>query len=259
MRRLGTAVVTVGLAFAALGAAKATVGSDATDGSGPAQGAGATGAAAPDSTDVAGVSGISGHVDHSFRSRGSPASPSASQPAGHPEGMESMGGMGGRGRDDDSGRSALPDIVRAQRATARFFSVQAAKDAGYTVTFVDRLGFTCIEDLATPGHRGEGGMGVHLVNPAFIGSTDPTTPAALVYRPAKGGQLVLSALEYLVVEPQQPTTPTVFITPMMFTPAGDATVNRFMPDAFYSLHAWVWDLNPSGAFAMWNPKVHCAT
>ena len=152
---------------------------------------------------------------------------------------------------------SLRDVIAAQRATARFFDLDAARRAGYTVTFVDRFGLTCIEDFTTPTHESEGGMGVHLVNPAFVGSTDPRHPAALVYRPAANGRLVLSALEYLVVEPRQPEAPTVFDRMMMFTPAGGKKVNRFMPDAFYSLHAWVWQPNPSGLFAMWNPKVDC--
>jgi len=27
--------------------------------------------------------------------------------------------------------------------------------------------------------------------------------------------------------------------------------------AFYSLHAWVWELNSAGELQPWNPRVHC--
>jgi hypothetical protein len=33
--------------------------------------------------------------------------------------------------------------------------------------------------------------------------------------------------------------------------------NRYGLDAFYELHAWAWEDNPSGAHADWNPKVLC--
>ena len=168
-------------------------------------------------------------------------------------GMDDMHGMHGMDHGDHHPVD-LRDVVRAVRATAPFHSLDAAKKAGYTVLFQDRLGFTCIEDIATPS---QGGMGFHYVNPAYIGATDPAHPAAILYEPGRHGRLHLVALEYLVVEPEQSTAPTVFGQPMMFTPAGDATVNRFMPDAFYSLHAWLWKHNPSGIFAMWNPRVSC--
>jgi len=166
------------------------------------------------------------------------------------QGMDDMSGMTHQGDPAVD----LRDVVRAVVATAPFHSLAAAQKAGYTVLFQDRLGLTCIEDIATPS---QGGMGFHYVNPAYIGATDPAHPAAILYEPGRHGRLHLVALEYLVVEPEQSTAPTVFGQPMMFTPAGDATVNRFMPDAFYSLHAWLWKHNPSGIFAMWNPRVSC--
>jgi hypothetical protein len=33
--------------------------------------------------------------------------------------------------------------------------------------------------------------------------------------------------------------------------------NRYGLPPFYSLHAWIWQENPAGTFAMWNPSVHC--
>ena len=33
--------------------------------------------------------------------------------------------------------------------------------------------------------------------------------------------------------------------------------NRYGIPDFYALHAWIWKSNPSGIFAMWNPKVKC--
>jgi hypothetical protein len=33
--------------------------------------------------------------------------------------------------------------------------------------------------------------------------------------------------------------------------------NRYGLPAFHALHAWIWKFNPSGTFAMWNPRVSC--
>jgi hypothetical protein len=153
--------------------------------------------------------------------------------------------------------SASVDLRVARLTTDRFHSLAAAGRAGYTVEFKDRLGFTCISDLPGRGHHSLGAMGVHLLNPAYVGSTDPAHPAAVLYRPGRHGAMTLVGLEYLVVEPQQPQPPAAFGQHFMFTPAGDPSVNRFMPDAFYSLHVWTWKRNPSGRFAMWNPRVRC--
>src|SRR3954447_3449883 len=90
--------------------------------------------------------------------------------------MTGMPGMTGTDRAAAQQRVDLRDVVRAAVATAPFHSIAAAKRAGYTVLFKDRLGFTCIQDISTPS---QGGMGLHFVNPAYIGSTDPAHPAAV--------------------------------------------------------------------------------
>ena len=33
--------------------------------------------------------------------------------------------------------------------------------------------------------------------------------------------------------------------------------NRYGLPAFYELHVWLWQPNPSGMFADWNPNVTC--
>ena len=33
--------------------------------------------------------------------------------------------------------------------------------------------------------------------------------------------------------------------------------NRFALPAFYTLHVWAWQENPTGTFTNWNPKVSC--
>jgi hypothetical protein len=143
----------------------------------------------------------------------------------------------------------------AKNATARFHNTDVARTAGYTVTVADTSGNVCI---AEPG---EGGMGVHLLNPSLLDTTiDAAKPEALVYRPKRDGALKLAALEYIVFEQAwkdakgaDAAGPSLFGKPFLLTPAP----NRFGIPSFYALHAWVWKHNPSGLFQPWNPKVRC--
>ena len=147
-------------------------------------------------------------------------------------------------------------LAAARAATARFHNLDAAEAAGHTVLVADLAGLTCI---AEPGM---GAMGFHYLDPTLLdGSISATTPELLVYAPGPDGHLRLVALEYLVLKADwdaahggpDAAPPSLFGQTFDFTAAG----NRFgLPD-YYSLHAWVWDPNPSGMFAMWNPRVTC--
>jgi hypothetical protein len=156
---------------------------------------------------------------------------------------------------------ARSEVAAAKIATARFHEMGAANAAGYTVRVADTQGLTCIAD---PG--GAGAMGVHYLNPAQIpelfdpsaaASVDASTPELLVFAPGKNGTQRLVALEYLTIkatwDAQHTEPPMLFGRPFNQTPVG----NRFGLPAFYSLHAWVWDPNPTDLFAPWNPQVTC--
>jgi len=139
----------------------------------------------------------------------------------------------------------------AKSATARFHDLDKAMGAGYTVRVADVSGATCI------AQAGQGGMGVHLLNPSLLdGNVDADHPELLVYDPkTKGGDLKLAALEYLVFQGAWtgPGRPTLFGREFDFT----GTPNRYGLPPFYSLHAWIWKPNPSGILYAWNPRVEC--
>jgi len=154
-----------------------------------------------------------------------------------------------------------PDVVAARVATASLHEMSAANAAGYVVRVADTQGLTCIAD---PG--GAGAMGVHYLNPGQIpelfdpsaaASVNASTPELLVFAPGADGTQRLVALEYLTIkaswDAQHAGPPSLFGQPFNQTPAG----NRFGLPAFYSLHAWVWDANPTNLFAPWNPRVTC--
>jgi len=102
-------------------------------------------------------------------------------------------------------------------------------------------------------------MGVHYANGALVGAgvIDAARPQVLVYEPTANGRLRLVAVEYVVFQAAwdaaHSSPPALFGQEFMLTPDG----NRYGLPAFYALHAWVWKPNPSGMFAMWNPRVDC--
>jgi hypothetical protein len=143
----------------------------------------------------------------------------------------------------------------AKSATAKFHDVGDAEQAGYGL-FKDMNGIACIDNQPV------GGMGVHYVNGSYVGDAvlDPTKPEALVYAPNGSGQLKLAALEYIVFADAWAAAghsasdpPSLFGQTFALTPAG----NRFGIPAFWSLHAWIWQPNPSGLLQPWNPRVQC--
>lgn len=153
------------------------------------------------------------------------------------------------------------DLVAARSATAAFHDLAVAGAAGYAVRVADVNGITCIDNPGT------GAMGVHYLNPGLVpelfdptaaATVDATTPELLVFAPGTNGEERLVALEYLTIKASWDAqhggvAPSLFGQTFNETPAG----NRFGLPAFYSLHAWTWNPNPTDLFSAWNPRVTC--
>jgi hypothetical protein len=146
------------------------------------------------------------------------------------------------------------NLSNARDATAIYQTPAAAVAAGYEL-LTDAAGIACIDDPQM------GAMGVHYVKGALVGdgAIDPARPEALVYQVSARGQVQLVALEYVVIQSAwdsaHSSPPSLFGQNFMLTPAG----NRFGLPAFYSLHTWIYERNPSGMFAPFNPRVDCAS
>jgi len=152
------------------------------------------------------------------------------------------------------------NLAGARAATAQFHDQAAADAAGYSALVADLAGITCIDSPTA------GAMGVHYLNlnlapelfdAEAVAEVDAATPELLVYAPGTDGQLRLVALEYLALkaswDAHHSGPPTLFDQPFNETAVG----NRYgLPD-FYSLHAWIWDPNPTDVFAPYNPRVSC--
>lgn len=141
------------------------------------------------------------------------------------------------------------DLARVRAATARFHNVDAALAAGYIPVS------PCTESPA-------GGMGFHYLNPALFDRTlEPTRPEALTYAPSPSGGLRLASVEYLIPTLNQSLPPAPDpVHPSLFGVPFDGPMPGHDPGmpVHYDLHVWLWQHNPAGMFATWNPELDCA-
>ena len=135
------------------------------------------------------------------------------------------------------------DLATLHAATARFHRFEVAQDAKYTFLFMNM----CMVDQSADK---AGGMGYHYVNTQLLDSTvNVATPEALLYEPEANGQLRLVAVEYVIPKSEWHHD----YAPRLF--GQDLVLNSF---DLWALHVWVWENNPSGLYADWNPRVSCA-
>ena len=140
-------------------------------------------------------------------------------------------------------------IDKVRDATRRFLDVNVAIHEGWVA--------------ATPCVSGPeaGAMGVHFVLPGRLGDgmLNPGEPEALIYEPMPNGALRLVGVEFIVF-----ASDWASLHPDGSAPAVDGHLanyvsepNRYGLHAFYELHVWAWQQNPSGTFADWNTRVSC--
>lgn len=153
-------------------------------------------------------------------------------------------------RRDTSGdvlTGAQRTVIR--QATEQFKDVDRAIEAGYVPT-----------DECTELPDGSGAMGFHYVNPALASdaNVDPTMPEVLLYVPNGRGGVKLAGVEYFVADADQDLTTEEDRPSLMGHPFdGPMTGHEAGMPAHYDLHVWVFQKNPDGELAAWNPAVHC--
>jgi hypothetical protein len=140
---------------------------------------------------------------------------------------------------ESNGRTTEAALLQAiKQATSRFHATTQAIKAGY------------LPDEHCVAAPGLGGMGFHWVNPALVDPVfDPLQPEAVLYAPGPGGQLRLIGLEYIVINTGQPA-------PQFGTQPFDVGGTPIQAP-HWSLHLWLYEPNPSGLFAPFNPNVSC--
>ena len=134
------------------------------------------------------------------------------------------------------------DLKAVRVATARFHSPEQALRAGYLAS---------PECVASP----LGGMGFHYENPALMAdpAVDVARPEILLYAPDPDGELELVAVEYFG------DAGAGAMAPRLYGQTFDGPMAGHHPGmgVHYDLHVWVWQDNPSGTFAQFNPDVSC--
>ena len=140
-----------------------------------------------------------------------------------------------------SAASVEEDLATLRRVTASFHRFENAERAGWSAQITP-----CMTD---PG--GAGGMGFHYGNTGLIdGAVSVDAPELLLYEPEQNGRLRLVAVEYIVPY----TAHSRDADPPMLVGREFQRNDTFQ---LWGLHAWVWEHNPSGMFANWNPRVTC--
>ena len=147
----------------------------------------------------------------------------------------------------------MDELAQVRRVTARFHSIEAAQAAGYEPGWVNGSGVRILTGCIS--NPTAGAMGYHYFNANLMAdlSTDLLHPEALVYAPGANGELRLAAVEW-VVRGQNSDPPGVSSPPSVL----GMPMHILVPAVgFYLMHAWVWEHNPAGIMADWNPNVSC--
>jgi hypothetical protein len=147
-----------------------------------------------------------------------------------------------------SSAGVSPDIANVRAATARYHDHAVAEADGYLSSH------ECAESP-------DGVMGYHWVNPAYLAAPmELTRPQVLLYQPRRDGSLRLVAVEYLAWDADQDLA-TDDDRPILFDRGFEGPMLGHEPGMpiHYDLHVWVWQHNPDGIFATWNPAGSCGT
>jgi hypothetical protein len=151
--------------------------------------------------------------------------------------------------------SIAKQLTATKAALDKYRSVDVAKEDGYAPAS------PCEQMPKSQGASWWGGaMGVHFVNPALMkpGPLVAAKPPVLVYIPTAGGGFRLVAAEYFKPDADQ-SLKTDGDRPTLFGRAFDGPMLGHSPDMpmHYDLHVWLWQRNPSGLFAPYNPDLSC--
>ena len=107
---------------------------------------------------------------------------------------------------------------------------------------------------------GVGGMGYHDMHPGLAGDAviDPTRPEMLLYEPNQAGRLHLVGVEYFRADADQDLG-TDADRPSLFGHRFEGPMPGHGPGmpVHFDLHVWLYETNPAGQLAEWNPRVRC--
>lgn len=148
---------------------------------------------------------------------------------------------GQRPSDLDGDDEAAHGLARIRETLGAYQDVEAA-----LADYDPPAGDYCMES-------GSGGMGYHYANSDLMDDRlDVERPEILVYAPTKDGGRKLAGVEYIVPytawDRDRDDAPRIL----------GRDLKRSDDLGIWYLHVWVWEENPSGTFADWNPAVKCS-
>ena len=143
----------------------------------------------------------------------------------------------------------LKELAQVRQATVKYHDVDVALADGFIPT---------PECVSSP----DGGMGIHYINPARLmdPAEDILEPEILLYvNTADGLKLIGVEYFYGIGAPDTHVPNPAPPAPVLFGRAFDGPMEQHEPGQppQYDLHVWIWQANPSGMFAMFNPHVSC--
>ena len=174
--------------------------------------------------------------------------------------------------DLDAATRAALEEVRA--ATEKYQDTEVALADGYLRDPMNLCTSAGDDDLPSQ----LGAMGVHFFRPDLLGitateprvngngmHTDFLQPSVLVYYPDETGALKLGAVENLVWEEAWKAagneSPPEFLGYQYWhridNPLTTHADEAHMFEPHYELHVWLYQENPAGLFAQFNPRVSC--
>ena len=133
------------------------------------------------------------------------------------------------------------DVAALKAATEKYKDPAAAIADGFMK-----------DDNCVSSPDGKGVMGYHYVNPKRLeAAPEVTKPPILVYQDDSKGGRKLVAVEYFKADKDQDLT-TTDDKPSLFGKPFDGPMEGHNPTMprHYDLHAWVWQDNPAGTFAV---------
>ena len=139
------------------------------------------------------------------------------------------------------------ELAQARQATAQYQNAEIPVAEGVVGPYKELLLPTGLPvgRLSGIGYR-------YRVDPPFPTTFDPAIPQVLFYDDAGGGRRLIG-VAYLVKSGDLP--------PEGFTGSDDVW-SHFQPDGItpfttgvWRLHAWIWEGNPDGIFATFNPNI----
>jgi hypothetical protein len=138
-------------------------------------------------------------------------------------------------------------LVELRKVTARFHSIDVAKQAGYSTQI-------------TPcwAHHSAGAMGYHFGNTSLLDATVALLePEVVIYEPQAGGHMKMVGMEYIVPLAAWEAAGHNLNDPNDVPLLLGQKFTRHSTLPIFKLHIWLWQQNPSGTYADWNPKVSC--